>query len=196
MTSNSELGHGTTNDPFLVKEDQKVFEILNPTGRLLSKSEEIAGMIAYAQYSLQKHQYVEQYQHETGELPTEDKLRSIVMSFRNENSAALASLRSKSDMLLREYAREYLDNEYKEQIIEPIQRVIERQTSFWNSIASNLAGAILYTLLFGVILFSATASLPNTKFSKIMKIIMDVPSSQIQSSEGRSNYQSPSKTVD
>lgn len=171
------------NDPFLVKEDQQVFEILNPTGRILSKSEQIVGMIAYAQYSLQKHQYVEQYQQEIGEFPTEDKLRTIVMSFRKENSAALSNLRSKSDMLLREYTREYLNNEYKEQVIEPIQRVIERRTNFWNSIASNLVGAILYTLLFGVIVFTATASLPNTKFSRIMKIIMDVPGNVEQTSE-------------
>jgi hypothetical protein len=39
---------------------------------------------------------------------------------------------------------------------------------------------MLYTLIFGVIVFTATASLPDTKFSRIMKIIMDVPADSIE----------------
>jgi hypothetical protein len=180
MTINLEQDDNNEKDPFLVKDDQAVYEILIPPGRILSKSEEISGMIAFAQYSLQKYQYVEQYMQEYGKPPTEDLVRTIVMSFRKGNSAALSSLKSRSEILLREYAREYLQNEYKEQIINPIQKVIERQTSFWNSIVSNLTGAMLYTLIFGVIVFTATASLPDTKFSRIMKIIMDVPADSIE----------------
>jgi hypothetical protein len=40
-------------DPFLIKEDAKVFAILiPPKRRSRSKFEEVSGLIAYAQYSL------------------------------------------------------------------------------------------------------------------------------------------------
>jgi hypothetical protein len=174
MTSNP-TGKNTSisNDPFLIKEDEKVFEILNPPGKTLTKFDEIAGMIAYAQYSLQKHQFVSKYQQEEGKPPTEDLLKSIVMSFKDENSAALLSLKQKSEILLREYAREYLENAKREEIIEPIQKIIEKRTSFWSSIWANIAAAVLYSFVVAVILFTATVALPNTKFSRIIRILME-----------------------
>ena len=50
------------NDPFLIQEDAEIFGILIPsTTKRLSKFEEVSGLIAFAQYSLQKHQFVVKY---------------------------------------------------------------------------------------------------------------------------------------
>ncbi len=67
-------------------------------------------MIAYAQYALHKHQFIEQFSKEEGKPPAEDHLRSIILTFKDENGAALESLREQSKNLLREYAEEYAES--------------------------------------------------------------------------------------
>lgn len=161
------------NDPLLIQEDEKVFEILNPLNKNLSKADEIAGMVAYAQYSLQKYQFIKRYQQEEGRLPTEDLLRSIIMSFKDENSVALLSLKQKAEILLKEYTVEYLENAKREEILEPIEEIIKKRTNFWSSVGSNLAAAVIYSFFVAIIVFTATAAVPNTKFAQILRILME-----------------------
>ncbi|MEZ4678230.1 MAG: hypothetical protein R2932_28845 [Caldilineaceae bacterium] len=124
-------------------------------------------------YSLQKHQFTTKYEQDEGQPPTEAHIRSIVMSFKDVNSAALLSLKQQSENLLREYAKEYLENAKREEILEPIERIVKRHTNFWSSIWANLVAAVVYSLIVAVIIFTATAAVPNTKFSQIIRIIME-----------------------
>jgi hypothetical protein len=73
----------------------------------MSKLDKVAGMLAYAHYALQKHQFIEQWIKERGEPPSQESLRAIILSFRNENSVALDSLKQQSKTLLREYSEEH-----------------------------------------------------------------------------------------
>lgn len=162
-----------SDDPFLIQEDKKVFEILNPTRKDISKFDEIAGMIAYAQYSLQKHQYVSTYQKDEKRPPSEESLKAIIMSFKDENSAALLSLKRNAEILLGEYTQEYLENAKRGEILDPIEKIIKRHTNFWISIGTNLVAAVIYSFFVAIIVFTATAAVPNTKFSRIFRILIE-----------------------
>ncbi|MEG3880148.1 hypothetical protein QT972_22565 [Microcoleus sp. herbarium7] len=160
-------------DSFLIQEDEKVFELLNPPNANLSKLDEISGMIAYAHYSIQKHQFVKGCQQSQGKMPTEDALKSLIFSFQNENNAALSALKIQSKILLNQYAQEYLEKGIYQEILEPIEKVIEKRTSFWSAIGTNLFGSVIYSFVIALIVFTTTAAVPNTKFSRIFKILME-----------------------
>ncbi|MEG4573531.1 hypothetical protein QUA56_12670 [Microcoleus sp. N3A4] len=169
-------GSNTSNlgrDPFLLQADEKVFELLNPPNTNLSKLDKVSGMIAYAQYSIHKHQFVKDYQQSQGTMPTEDALKSAIMSYKNENSAALLSLKMQSNILLNEYAEEYLEKEIRQEILEPIEQIIQKRTSFWSAIGTNLFASVIYSFVIALIVFTTTAAVPNTKFSRILKILME-----------------------
>jgi hypothetical protein len=174
MANSSNKGNINSNDdPFLIQEDAKVFAILIPPKKdSFSKFEEVSGLIAYAQYSLQKHQFVMKYQQEEGRPPTEENIRAIVMSFKDADSAALLSLKQQSENLLREYAKEYWENAKREEMLQPIENIVKKHTNFWSSIWANLVASVLYSFLIAIIVFTATATLPNTKFAQIIKILM------------------------
>ena len=162
------------NDTSLIQEDAEVFAILIPSEkRNLSKFEEVSGLIAYAQYSLQKHQFIKKYEQEEGQPPTKDHIHSIILSFRYRNSATLLSLKQKSENLLREYAKEYLENVQHREIIEPIEKIVKKHTNFWSSIWTSLVAAFLYSFVVAIIIFTATAAVPNNKFSQIIRILLE-----------------------
>ena len=72
-----------------------------------NKFESLVGHVAFAQYAVQKHQFVEQTKKEEGAEPSEERLCSLLFSFRPDNSNALSTLRSSSEQLLHNVAEEY-----------------------------------------------------------------------------------------
>lgn len=157
------------------QEDAKVFSILVPPKKNLSQFDEIAGMIANAQYSLQKHQFIEKYTQEDGQAPPIEHVRSIILSFKDENSAAFYNLKQKSESLLKDYAREYLNNTTGEEILKPVEQIIKKYTRFRTSVGANLVAAMVYSLAIALAIFIATAAVPDTKFAKIIKILIEKP---------------------
>ena len=95
------------------------------------------------------------------------------MSFKDINSVALSSLKQQSENLLREYTEEYLENAKREEILEPIEEIVRKHTNFWSAIWTNIVAAILYSLIIAIVIFTATAAVPDTKFSKIIRILLD-----------------------
>ncbi|MCU0569708.1 MAG: hypothetical protein MUF49_24435 [Oculatellaceae cyanobacterium Prado106] len=161
-------------DPFLIQEDARVFDILIPSSKgKISKFEEVSGLISYSQYALLKYQFVAKYQQDQGQPPPEDHIRSIIRSFGDLNSAALLSLKQQSERLLEDYAKEYLENSKREEILEPIEKIVKKHTNFWSSIWANLVAAVLYSFVVAVIIFTATAAIPNNKFSQIIRILLE-----------------------
>jgi hypothetical protein len=140
MTSNINQNSTVQDDPFLIHEDEKVFGMLLPLGQPPSKFEEIVAMIAYSQYALQKHQFVSRYRQEQGRSPSEEHVRSIVMMIRTDNSLGL--LKQNSDLLLKKYAQEYLEQAKREEILEPIEKIIKENTNFWTSVFTNLVAGL------------------------------------------------------
>ncbi len=155
------------------QEDAVVFSKLLPAGSNISKFDRVAGMIAYAQYALHKHQFIEQYSKEEGKPPAEEHLKSIILTFKDENGTAIESLKDQSKNLLKEYAEEYADSVKHTSIVEPVREEIKKHTRFWPSVAASITGALLYSLLVAVIIFIATAAMPEAKFSKIVRILYE-----------------------
>ena len=154
-------------------EDAIVFSKILPADSNMSKFDKVAGMIAYAQYALHKHQFIEQYSKEEGKPPTEDHLKSLILTFKDENGTALESLKEQSKNLLREYAKEYADSVEHTYLLEPIKNEVQKRTRFWYCVAASMTGALLYSLLVAIIIFIATAAMPDAKFSKIIQILIE-----------------------
>ncbi len=171
--SPAENSNNLVSIPSILQEDEEIFEILNSPNINTSKADKIAGMIAYAQYSRRKHQSLKTYRQIEGKTPTEDILKLINMSFKDEKSDTLSSLKMDSQMLLKDYAEEYLEKKIRQEILEPIEKVIEKRTSFLSAIGTNLLAAVIYSFAVALIVFTTTAAVPNTKFSRIFKILME-----------------------
>ncbi|MCU0543667.1 MAG: hypothetical protein MUE44_16050 [Oscillatoriaceae cyanobacterium Prado104] len=161
--SNSGLSH--------IQEDEKIFQVLNPYNENSSKNDKIVGMLAYAQYSIYKQEFVRNYRQENGKEPTEEELKSISMSFQNENSNIIRLLKQNSKILLSDYAQEYMENKIREEILEPIEKTIERRTRFWPSIGANVFASFIYSFAVALILFTATVAFPDAPISRAYRIL-------------------------
>lgn len=153
------------------REDAAVFELLVPSRRS-SKFNQIAGMIAYAQYAIRKHEYIEMYTKEEGRLPDEDSLRSIIRTFKDQNSEALCSLRDSSKKLMEEYAEEYSKQYLTQEILEPVLKKTTINTRFWPGVLAGVIAAFIYSLLVAIVIFIATAALPDSKFAAALNALL------------------------
>jgi hypothetical protein len=194
MKTNSQTnGQKVTDSAVIIsQEDAIVFSKLLPD-RNMPKFEKVVGMIAYAQYALQKHQYIESYYREEGQSPSEDLLKSIILTFKNENGSALETLKDNSRNLLKEYAKEYAKSVAHANIINPIKKEVHKRTRFWQGVAASSLGALVYSLLVAVIIFIATAAMPETKFSKIVRILFESNQELIDKSTEQGIEGQPSK---
>ena len=181
---------GTSQEPLgdvgvsISLEDAVVFEKLMAPDDKKSKLSEVSGMIAYANYALQKHQYIEQFKKENhDEPPSDDLLKSIILSFKTDG-AALDGLRQQSERLLREYAEEYAIAMGSRRIVKPIETAIKTETRslrasvdermrFWPGVGASMLGALFYSFLVAVVIFITTVSAPETKFSRAFTILFE-----------------------
>ncbi|HAC62086.1 MAG TPA: hypothetical protein DCF68_00765 [Cyanothece sp. UBA12306] len=181
MTNNSDEinPQQVDNDPFLIQEDEEVFAILISSTDNNSKYDELLGMIAYAKYSLQKHQYVSLYQRENRQLPSQEVIKAIITPFKDNDSAALLSLKQSSEQFLQEYAQEYLENAKREEIIKPLEKIIQKNTNFWSSVWASIIAAFIYSVIIALVILTVTAALPNNKFARIIKILLEDNATEI-----------------
>lgn len=156
------------------QDDAIVFSRLLPATTAMSKLDKVAGMLAYAHYALQKHQFIEQWIKERGGPPSQENLRAIILSFRNENSVALDSLKQQSKTLLREYSEEHADAAGHAAIVESIRCEVKKRTRFWVNVGASMTAALLYSLLIALVIFTATAAMPETKYAQIVRILFDL----------------------
>ena len=157
------------------QEDAVVFSILLPPDSQHSIFDRVSGMLAYSQYALQKHQYIEKYTRDNGKLPTEEQIKTLIISFKDKNSDALENLKHRAEKFLKEYAEEYSDRIRKENILDPVEKIVKKHTGFWFSVGASLVGGLLYSFAIAIAIFIATAAIPDAKFSKIIKLLMNEP---------------------
>ncbi|MEM9271714.1 MAG: hypothetical protein AAGA80_01950, partial [Cyanobacteria bacterium P01_F01_bin.143] len=93
-------------------EDAIVFAILL-SGKENSNFSRLSAMIAYAKYSLQKHQYIQKYIKDEGIPPTDDQIKTIIRSFQDENSDAVENLGKQSEKLLTDIIEECESQTYQ-----------------------------------------------------------------------------------
>ncbi|MDJ0581238.1 hypothetical protein [Crocosphaera sp.] len=183
MNNNPEEIHSQqidNDDLFLIQEDEEVFSILIASTNKNSKHDELLGMVAYAKYSLQKHQYVSLYKRENRQLPSKEVLKAIITPFKDENSDALSSLKQSSEQFLKEYTQEYLENTKQEKIIQPLEKVIEKNTNFWVAVWAGIVGAFIYSVIIALVILIVTAAIPNNKFARIIKILLEDNTTEIK----------------
>lgn len=153
-------------------EDAIVFSAL-----LSSKSDSnfhrLSCMVAYARYSLNKHQFIQKYTKDEGVPPTDDRIKSLVRCFQDENSDILRDLSQQSERLLTEIIEEYAIKTLEEKIVKPVEEVVKDNTRFWIAVRAGVVASFIYSLLIAIVIFTATAALPDTKFSRIVRILIE-----------------------
>jgi hypothetical protein len=166
------------------QEDLKVFSVLVPKGEEFN-FEHSAGMLAYALYTLQKHQFIINSIEEENSLPKNDEIRTIVKSFQYENSYLIDNLKRQSQSILSKVVEEHANQIVREKFIEPtelmingklgsIEKVVKNSTKFQTAVIASICASFLYSFLIAIVVFMATSALPDTKFSKIVKILFEV----------------------
>ena len=127
--------------------------------------DKIIGMIAYSQYMIRKYQYLEKSKRDNGTYPTDAEIKGIILYYSSEQGDAIAALKKTSELQLKECIKDFVTKETED--------MLKKHTKFWTSVWANLVSSFIYSLIIGAIIFSATASMPDTKFSKIVKILFD-----------------------
>jgi hypothetical protein len=188
MTTNNQTTDGATKAKLsaavtISQEDAIVFAKLMPPESTTSRFDRVAGMIAYAQYALHKHQFIEQYTKEEGKAPTEDHLKSIILTFKDAHGTALESLKEQSRNLLKQYAEEYAASVDQTRLLQPIKNEVRSRTRFWPNVAASVTAALIYSFVVAVIIFIATAAMPDTKFSRIIRILTE-PDHELVNGQG------------
>lgn len=159
-------------DLALIAEDAKVYSALVPSeSDDSSKFEKVSGMIAYAQYSLQKHQFVNKCIQEDGQPPTSEGLKLFTRA--TVDAVDTQELLQKSKALLKAYAEEYLENADRRDIFEPIEKIVKDNTKFWLAVRVNLFSTFLCSVVVFVLLSTALVRGPDDKLSRIINILME-----------------------
>lgn len=124
----------------------------------------IVGMIAHCQYLIQKYQYLEKSKLDQGTYPTDSEIEALIKYF-SSGSIAIESLKKTAELQLKECIKDFINKETED--------MLKKHTKFWSSVWANLVSSFIYSLIIGAIIFSATASMPDTKFSRCVKILFE-----------------------
>ena len=156
---------GEAREPLTILEGKSIFgKLVPPSTDSKSKHEIIIGKLAYAQYIIQKYQFIEKSKQDNGVYPGEAKIRTLISYF-DDHGDALEILKTKAETELGSYTDELLYNKTEEIII--------KHKSFWNSVSAGIAGAFIYSIIIALVIFSATIGMPDTKFSRIAEILIE-----------------------
>ncbi|NJD02074.1 MAG: hypothetical protein FIA99_05645 [Ruminiclostridium sp.] len=174
--SNSKIIPKTTlktldnNNISILEEDSIIFEKFVSNANF-DGFQHLIDLVAYAEFSKQKFQFMQMYEKEEGRYPTEEEWKPFLNYIKYEDSEQIRSLKAKSSSLLVNFASNYADNLNVKNILEPIKKHIDNRTKFWISVFINLLATFFYSLLIAVVIFIATASYPESKFAQIIHII-------------------------
>lgn len=156
-------------------EDAVVFSLLlsGKSGERDYNFRRLSGMIADAMYSLNKHRYIEKYVKDQGGLPTNQEIRVLMRSFQDEDSYRLQALEQQSANSLKEVIDEYVGRIAEEKFARPVEKIVKDNTKFWIAVRASIVASFIYSLLIAAAIFTATAALPDTKFARIIQILIE-----------------------
>ncbi|MEM8637957.1 MAG: hypothetical protein AAGG51_03935 [Cyanobacteria bacterium P01_G01_bin.54] len=155
------------------QEDIYIFDLLLQD-RGASEWEHLVAMITYAQYTRSKHEFIRSYFEEHNVMPSDGEMKAIIFLFKNINNNALNNLRLNSQSLLQQVLEKHSRKMLSQNISSPVEKIVKENTRFWVAVQASMVASFFYSLLIALILFIATATLPNTKFSRAIKILFEV----------------------
>jgi len=158
-------------DPYLLLEDDGAVYRQLLSDPDASESERIAGMLAFTNYSVQKLDYIAQYQRDEDEPPSIRLIHESIRTLKDENSEALKNLKEQSRLLLSNYVSEQRQTAQREEIVAPIEKAVRERTSFRSSVLASVVGRLVSSLLVAIIIFISTAAIPNSNFARAFKVL-------------------------
>jgi hypothetical protein len=153
------------NNLTIIERDIIFRKLVQEDTRSQTNYDRIVGMIAYCQYLIQKYQWLEKSKQDNTTYPTDAEVKGIILYYSSEKGDAIESLKKTSELQLKGCIKDFITKE--------TEAMLKKHTRFWNSVCANLVSSFIYSLIIGAIIFSATASMPNTKFSRIIKILFE-----------------------
>ncbi|ELS00520.1 hypothetical protein Xen7305DRAFT_00002210 [Xenococcus sp. PCC 7305] len=163
-------------------EDAIVFSILL-SGKDKSDFSRLSAMVAYAQYSLHKHQFIEKYTRDEGVAPSDEQIKTIIRSFQDENSDMVENLGKQSEKSLNEILEEYVSQISQENFVKPIEKIVKDNTKFCVSVCAGIVATFIYSVLVAIVIFTVTPAFPNTKLSRIIQILLEKPEDSTEINE-------------
>jgi hypothetical protein len=164
------------------QEDFKVFSILVPVSEQFS-SEYLAGVLAYARYTLDKRRFIQDSEKD-GTLPTNEEIQAFIKLCQNKNSYLIKNLNEQSQVIVDKVIEERANTLVQEKLIAPIDEIVKNNTaeikqaiknsgSFWTAIGASMVASFFYALLITIIIFTANDGNPTTKFARIIQILFE-----------------------
>jgi len=157
-------------------EDKKVYQRLVPSSESKAdgdKFDAIVGMIAYANYFLERHQYIDKHIAEEEAEPEPREIKKLIYSFTGENSVALENLKTRSELLLKDYTKAYAELRVNQNVVEPVDKIVKHHTNFWRSVLASILGSFFYSLIIAAVIFIATVAMPDSKFAQVINILFE-----------------------
>lgn len=155
------------------QDDAEIFELLLQ-GSQGSEWDNLVAKIAYAEYARSKYKFIKSYYEEHQVMPSDEEMRPIIFLFKNVNTGMLRDLKSKSQDSLRLVLDDYSQKMLIERVSSPVEQIVKDNTKFWVGVQASMVASFFYSLLIALIIFIATAALPNTKFSEAIKILFEI----------------------
>lgn len=194
-TENENLLDKSTLWASVSEEDARIFTLLSKD---FDKSEfhSLAVMIAYANYAMQKHEFIEWHKKNHKIPPSNEQLRAIVFSYQNVQSYRLKDLRETSEKRLKEILEDNSKKIARDKIIEPLKSEFHQNTrslntlinsktksledslkkngGFWQAVLFGVSANIAYSIFIAVIVFTITVVFPENKVSRAFKILLEL----------------------
>lgn len=168
----------------ITEEDAYIFGLISEHLDTSNKYEELVAMLAFSQYARQKHEFLESYKRNNeGKLPSEKDIKTAILSFKDINNNALQLLIGQARNLLDEMVEEYAQKSIENKISAPVEKIVKENTNFSTSVGASMVASFVYSLIFAMVLFIATAALPNTKFSRAFKLLLEVEDNSTELNE-------------
>ncbi len=154
----------TPSENLTVLEGDLIFRKLVPTeDDSQSQYHRVVGMLAYAQYMIQKYQYIEKAHRDDGTYPSDEKMKGIIRYSSEEKT--LGTLKKNSESELHELISSF--------VCEEVEDKIKKYTQFGTAVGASVVASLVYSVLIAIIIFSATVLAPDTKFSRIIRILIE-----------------------
>jgi len=107
-------------------------------------------------------------------MPSDREMQLFISLFKDINNEMFKNLKLASQDSLNKVLSEYSQGLLTKQISAPVEKIVKDNTKFWVGVQASMVASFFYSLLIALIIFIATAALPNTKFSEAIKILFEI----------------------
>ena len=132
-----------------------------------------AGMLAYAEFKIQKRRFIENFANENSAPPSEKDINNFLLTFDDHKCEAL---KNEAIDALVGFSEDVMIEQYNENVQGEIERSVlsevKRQHSWSKNFVISLSAAVFFSVAAYFLLAAASVSNPNSNTSKLFKALL------------------------